>query len=109
EKKALLACIEEPVADPDPRKEIEPEPVEAAIWKATDQMIRFSQRTVVGRCGIFVRMEAIRTEKHQTRYQPLQGYMDEKTIVKHSRAWKQIMMFFARTQREHEWTSPAYR
>lgn len=54
-------------------------------------------------------MEAIRTEKHQTRYQPLQPYMDEKALGNHSRPWKQVLMFFARTQKKHEWKSPKYR
>ena len=101
----LMACIEEPNADPEGEKE----PVEAAIWEAMDGLARFSQASVVDRIGVFVRMEAIRTEKHQTRYQPLQPYMDEKSIGEHARPWKQILMFFARTQREHEWESPKYR
>ncbi|KAF2820465.1 hypothetical protein CC86DRAFT_304237, partial [Ophiobolus disseminans] len=36
ERADLMACIEEPVAEPDPRNDVEPEPVEAAIWKAMD-------------------------------------------------------------------------
>ena len=64
-------------------------------------MARFSQASVVRRIVVFVRLEAIRTEKHQTRYQPLQPYMDEQSIVKHVRPWQQMVMFFARTQREH--------
>jgi hypothetical protein len=55
---------------------------------------------------VFVRLEAIRTEKHQTRYQP---YMDEKSISEHARPWQQMLIFFARTQREHAWKSPKYR
>src|SRR5437762_2154024 len=74
-----------------------------------DGLARFSQASVIDRIGVFVRLEAIRTEKHQTRYQPLQPYMDEKSIVEHARPWKQILMFFARTQRQHEWNSPKYR
>jgi hypothetical protein len=54
-------------------------------------------------------LEAIRTEKHQTRFQPLQPYMDKDAIVKHVRPWQQMLMFFARTQREHTWKSPKYR
>ncbi len=105
ERPDLLVCIEEPNSDP----KREEEPVEAAIWEAMDGLARFSQASVVSRIGVFVRMEAIRTEKHQTRYQPLQPYMDEKSIGDHARPWKQILMFFARTQREHEWPSPKYR
>ncbi|KAJ8106608.1 hypothetical protein OPT61_g9423 [Boeremia exigua] len=35
--------------------------------------------------------------------------MDEQSIVRHVRPWQQVLMFFARTQREHGWKSPAYR
>jgi hypothetical protein len=31
-------------------------------------LTRFSQATVIERAGVFVRLEATRTEKHQTRY-----------------------------------------
>ena len=105
ERPDLLECIEEPNIDP----KKEEEPMEAVIWEAMDGLARFSQASVIDRIGVFVRLEAIRTEKHQTRYQPLQPYMDEKSIVEHARPWKQILMFFARTQRQHEWNSPKYR
>jgi superfamily II DNA helicase RecQ len=109
EREDLLACIEEPVAEPDPRSEDEGEPVEAAIWAAMAGLMRISQASVIERVGVFVRLEAIRTEKHQTRYQPLQAYMDKEAIVKHTRPWQQVLMLFARTQREHAWKSPQYR
>jgi hypothetical protein len=105
ERPDLIACISEPNVDP----KGDEEPVEAAIWEAMDELARFSQTSVIERIGVFVRMEAIRTEKHQMRYQPLQPYMDEKSIGEHTRPWKQILMFFARTQREHEWKSPECR
>ena len=73
-----------------------------------DGLARFGQLSVIHRIGIFVRLEAIRTEKHQTRYQPLQPYMDEKTIGEHVRPWQQMLMFFWRTQQEHTWKSPKY-
>jgi hypothetical protein len=109
ERADLLACIKEPVAEPDPRSDDEAKPVEAAIWEAMDGLTRFSQASVIERVGVFVRLEAIRTEKHQTRFQPLQPYMDKEAIVKHTRLWQQMLMFFARTQREHAWKSPQYR
>jgi RecQ family ATP-dependent DNA helicase len=109
ERSELMACIAEPVTEPDPRQEQQAEPVEAAIWVAMGGLARFSQASVIHRIGVFVRLEAIRTEKHQTRFQPLQPYMDEKSIVEHVRPWQQILMFFARTQREHAWKSPKYR
>ena len=105
ERPDLLASMEEPNSDPNKNEET----IEAAIWKAMDDLARISQASVINRIGVFVRLEAIRTEKHQTRYQPLQPYMDEKSIVKHARPWKQMLMFFARTQRAHEWKSPKYR
>lgn len=101
----LLACIEEPNTDPDKDEE----PVEAAIWSAMAGLARFSQASVVKRIGIFVRLEAIRTEKQQTQFKPLEAYMDKASISKHTRPWQQVLMFFARTQREHNWTSPTYR
>jgi hypothetical protein len=109
ERPSLLACIEEPITDPDPRKDEEAEPVEAAIWAAMDGLARFSQASVINRIGVFVWLEAIRTEKHQTRFPPLQPYMDKDAIIKHVRPWQQILMFFARTQREHTWKSLPYR
>ena len=109
ERADLMACIEEPVAEPDPRRDNEAEPVEAAIWAAMGGLTRFSQASVIKRVGVFVRLEAIRTEKHQTRFQPLQPYMDKEAIVKHTRPWQQVLMFFARTQKEHVWKSPGYK
>jgi RecQ family ATP-dependent DNA helicase len=100
----LLACVEEPMADGE-----RAEPIEAAMWEAMGGLARLSQQSVIDRIGVFVRLEAIRTEKHQTLFQPLQPYMDEASIVRHARPWQQILMFFARTQREHPWRSPKYR
>ncbi|KAG9382299.1 DUF3505 multi-domain protein [Pyrenophora tritici-repentis] len=96
ERPDLLACIEEPVAEPDARQEQQAEPVEAAIWAAMDGLARFSQASIIDRIGVFIRLEAIRTEMHQTRFQPLQPYMDKNAIVKH-------------TTKEHGWKSPKYR
>jgi superfamily II DNA helicase RecQ len=109
ERADLMACIKEPVAELDLRSDDEAEPVEAAIWEAMDRLTRFSQASVIERVGVFVGLEVIRTEKHQTRYQPLQPYMDQNAIVKHMRPWQQMLMFFARTQKEHRWKSPRYR
>jgi hypothetical protein len=35
ERADLMACVEEPEAEPDPRSDVEPEPVEAAIFVFT--------------------------------------------------------------------------
>ncbi|KAF2827743.1 hypothetical protein CC86DRAFT_444934 [Ophiobolus disseminans] len=95
ERADLMACIKEPAAEPDPRSDNEGEPVEAAIWAAMAGLMRLSQASVIKRVGVFVRLEAIRTEKHQTRYQPLQPYMDKEAIIKHTRPWQQVLMFFS--------------
>jgi hypothetical protein len=108
ERMNLMVCIEEPVAKSDSRSDIEPELVEAATWAAMAGLIRFSQVSVIERVGLFVRLEAIQTEKHQMRFQPLQPYMDKEAIVKHTRPWQQVLMFFAWTQEEHAWKSPGY-
>ena len=42
ERADLMACIEEPVAEPDPRSNDEAEPVEAAIWAAMAGLMRLS-------------------------------------------------------------------
>jgi hypothetical protein len=109
ERADLIVCIEKPVAESDPRSNNESEPVEAAIWAAMAGLTRFSQTSAIERVGVFVLLEAIRTEKHQTQYKPLQPYMDKEAIVKHTRPWQQVLMFFARTQKEHRWKSPQYR
>jgi hypothetical protein len=72
ERAELLACIEEPVAEADPRKDEEAELTEAAIKVAMERLMGFSQALslaiVIERIGVFVWLGAIRTEKHQTRY-----------------------------------------
>lgn len=82
--------------------------IEIAIWEAMGFVASKSQDTVA-ESGVMLRLEAIRTEMHQTRYHPLQPYQDEMSIVKRSRPWQQMVMFFVRTQRQHEWKSPPYR
>jgi hypothetical protein len=42
ERPNLLACVEEPVTNPNPRKNEEVKPVEVAIWVAIDRLARFS-------------------------------------------------------------------
>jgi hypothetical protein len=87
ERADLIACIEKPVAELDPRSDNKAELMEAAIWEAMDKLTRFSQASVIERVGVFVRLEASRTVKHQTRFQPQQPYMDKEAIVKHTRPW----------------------
>jgi hypothetical protein len=42
ERPELMACVEEPVAEPDPRQEQQAEPVEAAMWAAMDGLAQLS-------------------------------------------------------------------
>ncbi|KAL1617118.1 hypothetical protein SLS56_011121 [Neofusicoccum ribis] len=65
------------------------EPVAAAIWKAMEEVARVSQASTTERVGIFVRMELMKTEKHQNQYRPLQPYQEEGAIADRLRAWKQ--------------------
>ena len=64
EQLELIACIKEPVAEPNPRQEQQVEPIEAAMWEAIDRLAQFSQTSVICRIGVFVRLETIWTEKH---------------------------------------------
>jgi hypothetical protein len=104
-----MACIKKPVAKPDLRSNEKVEPVEAAIWEAMVRLMRSSQMSVIERVGVFIGLEVIQTEKHQTQYQLLQLYMDQDAIVNHMRPWQQMLMFLAQMQKEHRWKSPWYR
>jgi hypothetical protein len=80
-----------------------------AIWTAMGQVGQISQQSVI-HTGVFVRMEAIRTEQHQTRYQPLEAYQDPEAVIQRVRPWQQILMFFWRTQEgESDKRHPPYR
>jgi len=72
------------------------------IWQAMDRMVQECQNTIVSRAGLYIWFEAVQTEKHQTQYTPLKGYMDRKAVVEHAQLWKQILMFIGRTQGEQE-------
>jgi hypothetical protein len=43
----LMVCIKKPAAKPDPRSDLEPKPVEAAIWAAMVGLTCFSQASVI--------------------------------------------------------------
>ena len=49
-----------------------------------------------------------RVERDKTPTKPLQAYMVEDAIAKHCIPWQLVLMFFARTQVPHEWSSPKY-
>lgn len=103
DRSGLLESIRQPNVNEDD----EDEPIEAAVWQAMGEIAAISQTTVEN-SGVMLRLEAIRTEMHQTRYQPLQPYQDAKTVNDQCKPWQQMLMFFVRNQRQHEWKSPAY-
>ena len=51
-----------------------------AIWSAMDGLVMHCHGTITTRAGVFMRMEAVRTEKAQTKYQPLKPYMSAKAL-----------------------------
>lgn len=53
-----MAAVAPPGTDPE-----KPEPFEEAIWQAITDVARISQYTV-SKAGVFMRIEAVRTEKH---------------------------------------------
>ncbi|KAL8685459.1 MAG: hypothetical protein Q9218_007746, partial [Villophora microphyllina] len=83
------------------------EPLVWMIWQAMEGLVKHSQATAV-EAGYYVRMEVVRTEKAQTKYQPLQPYMDKDSVVQHALPWKQMVAFFVRT-RGREQEGPRYR
>jgi hypothetical protein len=99
----LLACVAAPEEDPQDATEQRVQ----VIWDTMEQVARKSQQTVQ-RCGQAIRVEAVRSEKGQTPHRPLLAYMDEAAIRKHVQPWQQILVFIARTQDPHDWTSPKY-
>ncbi|KAA8651125.1 uncharacterized protein ATNIH1004_000003 [Aspergillus tanneri] len=77
------------------------------IWKAMEGVVRKSQWTVQ-HTGQAIRIEAVRSEKGQTPYRPLQVYMDADSVAKHVQPWQQILAFIARTQAPHPEKRPPY-
>jgi len=90
----------EAVRQPNVNEDDDDDPIETAVWQAMGEVAAISQTTVEN-SGVMLRLEAIRTEMHQTQYQPLQPYQDAKTVNEQCKPWQQMLMFFVRTQREH--------
>lgn len=86
----------------------EDEDIAHVIWEAMGELAAASQANVA-QSGVMLRFEAIRTERDQECYPPLQPYRDHMSVYERCRPWQQVLMFFVRTQRDHTWTSPAYR
>lgn len=112
DRKDILQSIREPVVDRTEldvdREAMRDERVAAAVWQAMGEVASISQATVA-RSGVMLRFEAIRTEANKVSYHPLEPYQDRTQIGRQGRAWQQIVVFFVRTQRHHQWKSPPYR
>ncbi|KAJ5738982.1 hypothetical protein N7533_011766 [Penicillium manginii] len=84
-----------------------PERIALVIWEAMERLASVSQE-IAKACGHLVRIDVVRTMKDESPHKPLLAYLDATAIQKHVAPWQQIMMFFARTQIEHDWESPKY-
>ena len=71
-------------------------------------MLHHCQQTVKKHAGYFLRIEVMRSEAKQTKYRPLQPYMDPEAIKDYARLWKQIVAFFVRTRARQD-QGPVYR
>lgn len=100
----LVDCVQRP----DEADTSDDNQAAAAIWDSMEAVARMSQK-VSSHAGHMIRIEAVRTERDQTPHTPLQAYMDEDNIIRHVIPWQQVLMFFVRTQTEHDWASPHYR
>lgn len=89
----------------------EPDRIEQTVTVISKAMeaVAFVCQAITKELGHFIRTEAIRVEKQQTRYTPLLAYMNAEAIREHVRPWQQILVFFARTQgRQLHWRCPPY-
>jgi hypothetical protein len=102
-REELLAAVEKP--DSNPGKE---EQFEEIVWKTMTEVAMTSQETV-SKSGVFVRMEAIRTEEHQTRYTPLETYWDSESLDRRAQPWRQVLMFFMRSRGNPDWRVPPFK
>ena len=71
-------------------------------------MFHHCQQTVKNQAGYYLRMEVVRSEAKQTKYRPLQPYMDPDAFQDYARPWKQMMVLFVR-MRGREDEGPRYR
>lgn len=99
----FIRCVQQP--EPDDRDENEL--TAAAIWNSMAAVARMSQKASA-RVGHTIQIEAVRVERDQTPSRPLQAHTAEEDIIKHCVPWQQVLMFFARTQVAHAWSSPKY-
>ncbi len=79
------------------------------IWDVMNSLIQHCQQSMMSWVDMFIRMKIIHIEKHQTRYQSLQSYMNVKRMMNYSRSWKQILMFMIWIKSVHDWISLKYK
>lgn len=84
------------------------EPTASLLWNAMDQLVNIGEKVVSTQAGVFIRLEAVRTQLQQANYVPLKPYQDSHGQYQAVRPWKEILMFIYRTQTPHEWSSPRY-
>ena len=63
----------------------------------------------MSQADLFIRFEVSHTEKHQTWYASLKGYMNCKAVIEHAWLWKQILMFIRCTQGTQKWKKLKYK
>lgn len=78
------------------------------IWEAVGELGSYCQTTVAKDVGSFVLFEAIRTEKHQTRYSPLTSYSQHDSIYRHVHPWQQIVLYFLQNGDQNDPRCPKY-
>jgi hypothetical protein len=81
-REELLASVEKPGGNPEKEEHFE-----EIVWGTMTRVATTSQDTV-SKSGVFIRMEAIRTEEHQTRYTPLETYWDPESIDRRAQPWR---------------------
>lgn len=96
----LLSSIVEPDATT--------EPVAYCLWTTMAELVTMGENCVSSKAGIFIRMEAVRTQIQQSPHTPLRAYQDQAALLRSIHSWKEILMFFVRTQAAHQWSSPSY-
>ena len=61
------------------------EPLVAIVWDAINNMLHYCQQTVKKHAGYFLRIEVMRSKAKQTKYHPLQPYMDPEAMKDYAR------------------------
>lgn len=103
----LLAMIQAP--DVNVEGTTRNEAIAQVIWSAICE-VAIASEDVVRESGVMLRFEVIRTEVDQVKYAPLEVYREGGRVDKRCQPWQQMVMFFVRTQKDHQWQkTPQYR